>query len=912
MVKDIEFKPKDNIQTNYFNFDSHQILTAELIHRYKTQKKLIINYDIGSGKTISMILAGLRTKVPDKPIYFIAAKEAKHAFYRDLTNPVFGFFTKEDNPTYIDIKRKTIGIIKFITYKKMFNIFFGNDAIYTDINDLYNKILNHKIVLNQNIISDLTDNIILIDEIQKLYNYQGLNSYAYLIMYLINKIPNLRVVGASGTIFNRSLLENINIINIYEGKIMDPYTYDNFNMSINIMKGVNHSILDPKHYNYFIDKLSKYYMFYKNPDNLNLPKVNYEGKKLDGFKELKLIPLEMDLTQYQICKNDYNVEEINEDSYNSFKNEMIFPISKSLIIHNNFQLKKYEQYNKNGYNISKQIVYSDDLKLKNIHKIGVIPKYVLQSIFDKLNARIKNSERFKSVIYHSLVKCPGVLQWAEILNSNGFIQYGSNYSKDTLCRKCLKTIKEHKDTNTFEPLNYLLLYGNTSDDDRKKILELYHNDNDIIDIILVTSVVEVSITLPNVTDMYILGMIDHMTQLQQIIGRVVRRDSHIKLPLKDRKVNIHIPVNTRSDNNFISTLQKNYLLKEFDYIAVKKYLEELQNNSINKNKIMLKHFELSYYDYLMLKTIFTYLFDISKAWLLDDFINVILNDRYNLAKYDISHITPENIINIISLFNNRETDNIIKFNENDYSIKIFEYNNKKIIIQVNDINIDSKNLYTLTQYQKIINPEEIGIDIYDVEYIKTNINTIDDALAIINETPIEDIIYKLMSNETILISSIENLLDRYPKINNKELLFIKFLYYNGLIIPDDTKFKNLRLELLNYYLTKIKYTQIKLPDKKLSFIYSKEIKNKIIYYKNISANGIAYYTIPKIIKPGSWKIIFKIVYNESNMSCASRKNNELDEIIKQYKITNTYKGKKKCYLIEQYMIENTNKIMKFI
>ena len=125
-------------------------------------------------------------------------------------------------------------------------------------------------------------------------------------------------------------------------------------------------------------------------------------------------------------------------------------------------------------------------------------------------------------IYSNFRTLEGVEIFSKILDFNGFVKYGEP-----------------------NPNNYptYSIYSGTEDEkDKKKILKIFTSDKNKygseIKIILATSAGAEGLDLKNIRQIHIMEPYWNQTRIEQVIGRGVRRNSHISLPEKDRNIEI--------------------------------------------------------------------------------------------------------------------------------------------------------------------------------------------------------------------------------------------------------------------------------------------------------------------------------------------------------------------------------------
>ena len=181
---------------------------------------------------------------------------------------------------------------------------------------------------------------------------------------------------------------------------------------------------------------------------------------------------------------------------------------------------------------------------------------------DKLSPKFKlvleNIQKSKGLVfvYSNFRTLEGVELFTKILDFNGFQPYGSRGS---------------------DP-KYAIYSGSEDEKVKRKILDVFTSDENKtgkhIKIILATSAGAEGLDLKNIRQIHILEPYWNQMRIQQIIGRGVRRDSHISLPASERDIEIY---------RYFSVLSDSDSLISKDKITTDEYMEEI---SIKKQKII--------------------------------------------------------------------------------------------------------------------------------------------------------------------------------------------------------------------------------------------------------------------------------------------------------------------------------------
>ena len=177
---------------------------------------------------------------------------------------------------------------------------------------------------------------------------------------------------------------------------------------------------------------------------------------------------------------------------------------------------------------------------------------------DKLSPKMKiilhNIQRSHGLVfvYSNFRTLEGIELFSKILNFNGYSKYGTN-------------TKDHK---------YAIYSGSEDEEEKKNILQVFtSNENKhgkFIKILLATSAGAEGLDLKNIRQIHIMEPYWNQMRIEQVIGRGVRRNSHIALPLNERNVEVYRYFTVFSKNNAVITKDKLTTDEYIDKVSIKK------------------------------------------------------------------------------------------------------------------------------------------------------------------------------------------------------------------------------------------------------------------------------------------------------------------------------------------------------
>lgn len=201
----------------------------------------------------------------------------------------------------------------------------------------------------------------------------------------------------------------------------------------------------------------------------------------------------------------------------------------------------------------------------------------------------------KTMINHQQVKMSGALFAAEVLRKNGIIDEFAEPGPNTLCVYCGISMHGHKQKHDFAPARFILIHGDIDKSSQDRSLEKFHGPDNIngeqIRFLIGSKIINEGVDFKEVQNLWVLKVPDNYPVLLQILGRAIRKGSHLRLPPEKRHVRIQIFASTNSSRykDELSYEMRRYFEKSQDYLVVQD-LERILNEeaidaSLNRNII---------------------------------------------------------------------------------------------------------------------------------------------------------------------------------------------------------------------------------------------------------------------------------------------------------------------------------------
>lgn len=829
----------------------------------------------------------------------------KNIFKKELLRPEFGIVTKNELDEFIKVKELVVKNnlerdinylkelknkfnkriskqnIEFYGYKEFVNKLFilnDTDKKLTNLSEkeILQLLKDDIIKLNEPLLQSFKNSLLICDEIHNVYNSAAVNNWGISIQIILDFHSqygnSLRTLLLSATPLNNNHTEVVNLLNLlsnYDNKIHKSELFNNKNeflpMSLDIIKNLS------------LNKIS----YIRDINTQLYPSSEFIGTKIKNIDYLKFIKCPMSKLHLNTYKNLYkeqmkNNENFTDDDieFNINKNE--FPLSLSL---EKIYINDYVVPNPDSSNIGlfkstdiNNLIRNASAEWKEKNKIKFIDNPNLSSNYElsgnfmlKDNIKQYSTKYFKLLelikqmiiekkgkifIYHNFVSNSGVIFIKEMLKVNGYLDINSTSTSNTICTICGNIRKLHEDNpnkfdHQFKPVKFITVHSEISKniiEDNLDKFNLSSNANgDNIKIIIGSRAIKESYDLKSIRNVIITSCPDNISTLIQIIGRAVRKNSHIDLDKNIRNTDIYILVNaihndysTDINLSYEETKYKNKIdtykqIQKIEHIFINNSIDSLVNSNIyntqlnnelfsitsDKKNIEIDNKKLNLSTFIpfhskneinIVKYIIKRLFlEISNIWDYDTLFSYTLNPPFNVEMDTTKILEDIFIISLDFLVYKRNNTELVDYSNNivenlfdtDNKIIVDLYGNKKVITYIDKYYIltpftPNKLIKTSVdepfRYNSTIEKTEINIDNY--------INSID-VMDSYNETKK----YIINNYKDYKFEEFITFLYDYDISIHKNLIedIIKYLYnlYINNIKKDE--YHNLYFKLLYYY-----------------------------------------------------------------------------------------------------------------
>ena len=677
-----------------------QLFIKNLFNPNTLHKRLLINWQTGVGKSIAAISIGnefiklfqeqyLIKGIPQ--MVCILGFNTSETIKADLLKfPELGYITQEeskelnelllnDDPKYTQflamlhkrITNKMVGgYYKFFGYREFINNLF----IITDkgisnnikLQDIFvntdepielEKLISDKFIkVNDNLLSSLKNSIIICDEIHNVYNSLEANNYGLAIQFVLDTLKEdaPRAVFMSATPVTGNASEIIDLLNLL------LYDHPKIKRSDYFYKDTEGIFqLKPNALNEITKLTIGKVSFLIDTDVDLYPKRIFVGNSVSKIPYLKFNTYPVSKFHKNTIGSDHltysqNIRSVYDIVFPNPDNDSIGLYESSLVISSLQKANKewkdkigIDIYNENGNNV----ITGNFLKKENIKYYSIKYHELLNNVLKLIST--KNSG--KIMIFHYNVQLSGIILIQELFKMNGFIDEISEPNNSTLCVICGIQLYNHDNkSHDFKPCRFIVAHSNINKITLKRniakfndISNLYGNE---IKIIMGSRIIQEGLNFKAIRHQFILSLPINFPILIQVLGRVVRKYSHIDLPEEFRTVHINIYAHDIEIPRYEYKAKEYLVIQEVERairinavdnfinykknVIIENTLESLafKPKNINLPLVTSKYFDAYKYNFdeiNILIRLITMLFNIRPVWTLTDLIKSIKESDVN-------------------------------------------------------------------------------------------------------------------------------------------------------------------------------------------------------------------------------------------------------------------------------------------
>lgn len=481
--------------------------------------------------------------------------------------------------------RSMHGIFKFYGYRQLFirvvnQMELANmikeskksaDISKLDVATIRSWIRSGKVSINRPFIETFRNSLTICDEMHNLYYQNDVNAYGLTIEIItdyfkepkmynpswsINDQHCIRYLYLSATPLSSSPFEIVPMINLLNNKSNRVTCSDLFD---------DDKMITPKGFNIISDKISGHISYIMDDNPIQYPSSSFSGTFINGIPYLKFVRCPMSevhtFTYTNHIRDNGNtiVEDTDDSAISKMSNtlkdfvfETKLPNSKdkSTIYDLHYRYPSVIENIKKGnsiYTINNDgILSSDTFQLQYLERYSTKYYNIMKTILD-----LKDPSHGKIFVYHPSVHSTGTNLLTSIFKANGLIENNETPSSNSICMNCSLLMRDHKSKEgscVFTPVRFTVVTGYISKTMVANKLEQYNSESNIdgsnIKILLGSRAMRESHTLKACRHLMVAHEPSSISELIQIIGRGVRKNSHALAKPQDRNIVIYIFVHS--------------------------------------------------------------------------------------------------------------------------------------------------------------------------------------------------------------------------------------------------------------------------------------------------------------------------------------------------------------------------------
>lgn len=510
-----------------FKLQPQQKLISKIINPKTPYKGILLQHNIGSGKTCTAIQIGEAWK-HERRIIVVTPASLKGNFRGELRSMC------ADNE-YLTIKERELLKELKPSSQEYKDIIKKSDERIDEYYEIYSN--NKFIQLAQDGDINLRNSILIIDEIQNLVSEEG--TYYYTLKKLIDNAPDsLRVVLMSATPMFDKPHEIGLTLNLLRPETELPIGREFDRKFIDFVKKKNGEYeYKPKNLELFKEMIKGYVSYFRGAPPYVYPemKVKYVKCEMSNFQ------FDAYLSVLKNEEREYNLKRMKKEVYKSM---LVKNLPNSFFIGTRFVSNivfPNKKVNEEGFKS-----FRKNRITKELHKYS--------TKFDKIISKIEGSAG-KMFVYSNFKEFAGLKSFARVLEEFGY----KDYAKHGEGKK-----------------RFAIWSGDENLRYKEEIKAVYNNKNNLrgekLKVILGSASIKEGVSFTAVRQVHVLEPYWNLSRMAQIFGRASRFCSHKDVDEDKRlvKIYVYLSVKERYDEETIDeyiyklSKRKNQLVQSFE------------------------------------------------------------------------------------------------------------------------------------------------------------------------------------------------------------------------------------------------------------------------------------------------------------------------------------------------------------
>lgn len=587
----LKFQTGEPVFTDDLRLGVQQLFVTRWMDPNHQKQILFMKHDTGSGKTIGSLSAAasyieMYRKLIGGSIIIVGFQ--KNTFINEmLSKPDLGFITHFQYDRLMQLKTKADrGIELFQQEYKNYRVWlkkqiassrFGGVVKFFGYKELGNILYNDKGQINQTLLDLFENSFVICDEIHNVYNSLEQNNYGETLQTIFDYFHNtnkpIKILLMSATPINNKPSEIVDLLNLLVptrlrgGKLLEKVDF------------FHDETLKAGALDRIRALISGYFSFYINNDPALTPTyritgdpMHYGRKKISYLRFVKCKP---GAEQVKILRK---FARIPIDGHGML--DIVFPDG----IYTNQDIEAIA-VKSSAWKSQHELDYADTA-FGNILALQNLPRWSgkYYKMVQDVIAHTK-IDAGKLMLSHEYVHGTGVKLIAEILRTNGFIGVGSVPAANTRCVVCSIAKSTHAASgHEFIPARFAVIHGEIPNKNIKTAITKYNapaNDRGHnIKILIASKMIREGYNFTSVRGLWVMHSPPNISALIQLMGRPIRRYSHVTLPVEDRNVEIRIYVTTGGTADYMN---RKYYTKIEEYKVIQRIERVIHESAVDSD-----------------------------------------------------------------------------------------------------------------------------------------------------------------------------------------------------------------------------------------------------------------------------------------------------------------------------------------
>lgn len=462
--------------------------------------------------------------------------------------------------------------------------------------------------LDSELLGQMERGLVVADEIHNVYNVRAQNNYGAAIQFVLDTVPGLRAVFMSATVASGDAGEVVDLVNLLSPVESLPGGRHLRRADFFTDEGARPGALDR------LGRLSagRVAFLSRSPDDPEYPRRVFEGEALPGLPYLKFDACPMPaLLRRTVDAAAAIGGGVSADARALFDFAFPSPDSDKVGLYRSSEIARaliaapqewkdrvgleVEPFRGDTFRPGEPVVVGGRfLAAPGVARYSTKASRLVELVLGGLA-----SGGGKCLVYHPAVRSSGVLLLAELLRANGFAGPDEPASSSTLCVLCGaprgRARSRHPGrrvakgpghaAHDFVPARYAAIHGELDATRASRLMRRFNADSNArgaeLHVLIGSRLIREGFDFKAVRRLIVASVPTDISTLIQVLGRAVRRGSHLALPPEERDVRVRILVSTAGPGGGRAPELERYTAKMRKYLVIQRAEQAVRRYAVN-------------------------------------------------------------------------------------------------------------------------------------------------------------------------------------------------------------------------------------------------------------------------------------------------------------------------------------------